>query len=387
MTDPNAVCLGQINVGSSRVDAEHFQICCGPVVTINGPGNVFTAVSTATLSGTTSFPDYVKWSNNRGGGGTCATGPGSWWGATGIVLQPGYNTITITVHDFSGYTGSASVVICYDTTPPSVAITEPTTAATYSTTLTTIDISGTASDNIGVAQVTWSNDKGGSGVCSGTTQWSASGIALQQGINTITVTATDLAGNAATTVLGVNAPPALSIAITNPTGNPTFSTNANIIGLSGTASELDPSGTVLDWATLGSITWSNNRGGNGTGTYGNSTTAPASWSVTGIVLQPRDNVITVSAADVWGDTATAVITVTWTPISVGAVRQLPSAASVYINNAVVTATTIDSTGVFVESADRSAGIKLITSQPLTVGQNVSFPGPLVGLAESIKSLM
>jgi hypothetical protein len=48
---------------------------------------------------------------------------------------------------------------------------------------------------VGVTQVTWSNDRGGSGTCSGTTAWRASGIRLYSGSNVLTVTARDGAGN------------------------------------------------------------------------------------------------------------------------------------------------------------------------------------------------
>jgi uncharacterized protein DUF4082/Big-like domain-containing protein/fibronectin type III domain protein len=87
-----------------------------------------------------------------------------------------------------------------DTTPPTVAIISPTSRSTYSASRT---LRGTASDNIGVTQVTWANSRGGSGTASGTTSWTASGIALQLGTNVLTVTARDAAGNMATASLTV----------------------------------------------------------------------------------------------------------------------------------------------------------------------------------------
>ena len=83
-----------------------------------------------------------------------------------------------------------------DTTAPSITITGPTSAPTYagsSASLTTL--AGTASDAVGVTQVTWSNSLGGSGSATGTTHWSVASIALQSGVNGITVTAHDAAGN------------------------------------------------------------------------------------------------------------------------------------------------------------------------------------------------
>jgi Divergent InlB B-repeat domain len=54
-----------------------------------------------------------------------------------------------------------------------------------------------------VTQVSWASDRGGSGTASGTTNWSASGIALQSGANVLTVSARDAAGNTGTATLTV----------------------------------------------------------------------------------------------------------------------------------------------------------------------------------------
>jgi parallel beta-helix repeat protein len=90
-----------------------------------------------------------------------------------------------------------------DTTAPTVTITSPTTNATYGTGSATLNIGGSASDNVGVTQVTWSNSRSGSGTASGTTSWSANNITLQSGSNVITVTARDAAGNTASKTLTV----------------------------------------------------------------------------------------------------------------------------------------------------------------------------------------
>ncbi len=90
-----------------------------------------------------------------------------------------------------------------DTTPPTVTITSPTPNPTYTTSSSTLTLGGTASDNVGVTQVTWVNDQGGSGTAIGTTNWSASGIVLQSGTNLLTVTARDAAGNTGTAILTV----------------------------------------------------------------------------------------------------------------------------------------------------------------------------------------
>ncbi len=90
-----------------------------------------------------------------------------------------------------------------DATAPGVAITTPTANPTFSTSNPTLTLGGTASDTVGVTQVTWANDRGGSGTATGTTSWTASGIALQVGVNVLTATARDAAGNIATASLTV----------------------------------------------------------------------------------------------------------------------------------------------------------------------------------------
>src|SRR4030095_16730998 len=89
-----------------------------------------------------------------------------------------------------------------DTTAPSVTITTPTSATTLTTTATSVGLGGTASDNVGVTQVTWSSDRSGNGTATGTTSWSAT-VALQSGVNVVTVTARDAAGNVSTDVLTI----------------------------------------------------------------------------------------------------------------------------------------------------------------------------------------
>jgi hypothetical protein len=58
-----------------------------------------------------------------------------------------------------------------------------------------------------LTQVSWVNDRGGSGTATGTTSWSVSGIALQTGQNVLTVIARDAAGNTATDQLTVTYTP------------------------------------------------------------------------------------------------------------------------------------------------------------------------------------
>jgi hypothetical protein len=93
-----------------------------------------------------------------------------------------------------------------DQQPPTVSIHSPTSTGLYSTEAASIDIAGAAGDNVGVTQVGWSSSTGASGTvvlgASGTS-WSAAGVPLQPGVNALTVTARDAAGNANTAQLAV----------------------------------------------------------------------------------------------------------------------------------------------------------------------------------------
>ncbi|MBC2696404.1 MAG: hypothetical protein HF982_14240 [Desulfobacteraceae bacterium] len=82
-----------------------------------------------------------------------------------------------------------------DAIAPEIAVTYPTSGATYETNVSTLDISGTASDNVGVISVTWFSSGSGNGTAIGTKNWSISNIELVEGNNIITIWAKDAAGN------------------------------------------------------------------------------------------------------------------------------------------------------------------------------------------------
>jgi hypothetical protein len=83
-----------------------------------------------------------------------------------------------------------------DTLPPQVLLVMPTSGAPHRTSSMLLTIAGTASDDTGVTEVTWSNDRGGAGTAAGTLAWTAD-LTLQPGVNTVTVTARDAANNRA----------------------------------------------------------------------------------------------------------------------------------------------------------------------------------------------
>ena len=223
---------------------------------------------------------------------------------TGLVTGTVYVT-QVTALDSSGNESGCSLEATgvarpdpLETTPPAVAITSPTLNPIYFTGSSPLTMGGTASDNVGVTQVTWANDRGGSGVASGTTTWTASGIVLQPGTNVLTVTAWDAAGNSATDSLTASyadvTPP--TVAITSPTSNPTYFTGSSPLTMGGTAS---------DNVGVTQVTWVNDRGGNGVAS------GTMTWTASGIALQPGTNVLTVTALDAATNAAIASITLTF----------------------------------------------------------------------------
>jgi YD repeat-containing protein len=119
----------------------------------------------------------------------------------------GNGSVISYTYDPAGNRLTYSAVVSSDTTPPTIAITSPTTGPGYTNTTATINLSGNASDNVGVTLVTWQNYSGGLGVATGTNSWSITGIPLQPGANDIIVTAYDAAGNSTVAILIVTFAP------------------------------------------------------------------------------------------------------------------------------------------------------------------------------------
>jgi len=91
-----------------------------------------------------------------------------------------------------------------DTTPPTITISGPTSDPVFTTADATLDLSGTASDDTGVVQITWSSNRGAAeGKAVGTGTWSTDKIPLLPGTNVITVRATDASANVSSSVLVV----------------------------------------------------------------------------------------------------------------------------------------------------------------------------------------
>jgi hypothetical protein len=174
-----------------------------------------TTASSVNLSGSISGGKgsvAVTWSAGQGPSGTAAI-IGSAWSVVNLPLAMGSNTITVTASDSVTHVSQTAVVTrtaattttttptttattttgTGDTTPPTLTISMP-SSTSVSTSASSLAFSGTASDNVGVKTVTWATNTGGAGTASGTTQWSAT-VPLLVGSNTVTIRASDAAGN------------------------------------------------------------------------------------------------------------------------------------------------------------------------------------------------
>jgi hypothetical protein len=196
-------------------------------MTMNAPVSSTTAAS-VNLGGRVSGGKgtiAVTWSTVQGTSGTAQVGGGTWT-VTSLPLATGSNTITVTATDgvtlvsqsaaimrTQATTGGTSTTTptpaptpttptsptsASNTPPPSLTILSP-SSTSVSTSAASMVFSGTASDNAGVTSVTWSTNTGGAGTASGvgttrTTQWSAT-VPLLVGSNTVTIRASDVAGN------------------------------------------------------------------------------------------------------------------------------------------------------------------------------------------------
>ena len=188
-----------------------------------------------------------------------------------------------------------------DATNPTVAITSPTAAATWTSTSNALDLAGTASDNVGLTGITWSNSASKvKGTASGTTAWSAT-VPLIPGANLVTFYAWDAAGNRATDAITIDhVPPsgdatAPSLAIQGPSEGTVASEPARIIG------------TASDGVGVTRVEWSNAATGESGAASGT-----ASWSAS-VDLASGPNVITVTAWDAAGNRTSDAVTLTYAP--------------------------------------------------------------------------
>lgn len=220
-----------------------------PVVTITGPkpeAEFATDAETVTLSGLSADNTgvvEVAWADTVGHSGV-AVRDGQTWNIVALPLDFGTNTITVTARDAAGLTGVDAVTIFRlppDVTPPVVTINFPTNAQEIGVNTTSVNLAGGAEDDRSLEAVRWSTNNGESGGASGKGRWVANGIPLQPGLNIVTITARDTAGNEGVDTLAVTAalvpsardPNRPALVITSPRAGARF--GEDTVTVSGTA--------------------------------------------------------------------------------------------------------------------------------------------------------
>ncbi|MBI2957352.1 MAG: hypothetical protein HYY32_00775, partial [Chloroflexi bacterium] len=232
--------------------------------------------ATQTISGTVSANLTPVVSVNTAATVGPVTVTGADWSANVSGLVQGANVITVNVVD-GGVQTTLTATATLDTTPPALAM----SAVTTPTRLPSQTISGTAEAGVAVRV----SVNGGAAVLPTVTgaNWSFNAV-LNQGVNTIAVTATDQAGNTATvptaTILLDTTPPALSLnTVTTPTQL-----------MSQTISGTTEAGATVRVSVNG-----------GAATAANVTATNWSFNAT---LVPGQNTIVATATDIAGNTAT-----------------------------------------------------------------------------------
>jgi hypothetical protein len=241
-TGPGGATISRILTGTGTPAGSQPSVPSPLTVTLTAPApgarvSGSAVILTAEATGAAAVAGVQFKVNNLNLGNEVTTRPFrlSWYT---LSTPDGLHTLTAVARDAAGNVSiSAPVTVTLanrsgaDLTPPTLMLSAPATWGGYSTSAATVTLAGTATDNVGVTQVTWTNSRGGSGTASGTTNWTAGGIALQPGANAITLTARDAAGNARTAAITVTrtAATSLMVSLTAPVNGATVSGPAVIV--------------------------------------------------------------------------------------------------------------------------------------------------------------
>jgi hypothetical protein len=260
-----------------------------------------------------------------------------------VTLALGANPITTVASDKAGNTTTDTRIITLDTTPPVVW------AGTNQVTNGTITITGSATDTLDSPGLTyqWSQVPVSTGL--GTVTFSAPNslttqvTASQNGVYTLQLTATDSAGNTATSTMN----------LTWDTVNPTVSAGSNQIS----GIQFTQTGSVADALPVTTLQWSQ-VSGPGTITFG----TPTALTTTVSASQAGVYVISLTATDAAGNSSSSVATITWdvTP-PVLSLSTLPNGSYTATN-------TLPINGV---ATDTQAGMQQVTINGAVVAQDPS----------------
>lgn len=175
-------------------------------------GTGATGLSTFGTSGTSSALSTTKHTAKlvltlQAGGGLLVSGSIDGNTVTGTKTAPlltaTFNELGMAIASAAANSFAVDNLTVTTNNPPRITITAPTTGIVWSTPSASLALSGTASDDAAVTQVSWVNSRGGSGTASGTSTWSIAAVPLVVGVNVITVSAANAAGYVGTATLTV----------------------------------------------------------------------------------------------------------------------------------------------------------------------------------------
>ena len=247
----------------------------------------------------------LQWSSNRDG--NLGTGVA----VNNVGLSAGAHVITLVVTDSDGGSASDTLVVNVNAAPVASIATSNQTIVTG----TNITINGAANDAedgalTGTALVWTSSIDGalGNGATIGT-------AALNAGVHTITLIATDSGGLSHQDSMTLTVDDAPVIAVTAPTNNSSYATGANI-NFAATASDTE------DGASSANIVWSSNKDG----TVGTGASLVSA-------LSDNDHIITASITDSAGTTRTVTRNITVGGAPVASISS--PVAAVYLDSDVI----------------------------------------------------
>lgn len=247
-----------------------------PAVAITAP-NDGVLVSSPTVTVTGSASDNVGLASLTVNGLPVTVTNGAF--RTTVGLAEGSNTIFAIATDTSGLQSTATVAVTLDSTPPTLTVDSPTPG--QPTNQATIAVTGSASDLNGIASVTVN----GASIPLDGGRFNAP-VVLTEGANTLTVAATDTAGNQSQASIGVSRFSLPAVTITGP---------ADLSYLAATT--VDVAGTVSDPVTSVVVNGVSAR------------VSGASFTARDVPLTEGGNIVTAAATDTNGHTGTASINV------------------------------------------------------------------------------
>jgi hypothetical protein len=224
----------------------------------------------------------------------------------GAVMYPYYHQVTDLSAEDIGAIQSLYATQGSTTATPTAALSLSVSDPGSTTNSSTLNLSGSTAGGAAPIVVKWVTDAQISGTATGGSSWTAQGIALHAGANTITIAATDAQSNTATKAVSIayvaasvsTSPADPTLQITSPSSTGTYTTNSSSVYLSGTANY---SGGIS------SVNWSTSSDAIGVAS------GTTNWTSGPIQLTAATTQISVTVLTADGKTATGTIEVIYVP--------------------------------------------------------------------------